>query len=794
MNPLFPVEYIVIFAMTVIVAGGYLSWRSSAIVANKTRVLITGSRIAALLALTMIAFDFGDWKAETDKNIAEWGIVLDYSQSMNVKDVSGKSRFSAGKALTKQLLTELDNVKVYPFAGNVKYEQSRLRRNSTSNSEHRMKGKYNFLSSQGNSVKALDKLVADGSSTDITGAGIEVMQKYNASATKLKGLVIISDGREVKSKSSIDFPLLARAANIPIYAVPLGGQVKGHDLALETINRHYTEFAGQSQTVAVKVKNSNMGRIKTKVEIVNTTGQVLAEQELFIEDNSTQTVHLTLHLKRPGLHELFFKIPLIEKDKKQNNNSVGITVSVINEKLNVLLIEGLPFWDSKFLSQVLRQNANINFSAIYRLTPERFFKIDEKGQRSAESNAVIFPEKMENLSKFNLIIFGKGAEFFLNEQRVNLLKRYVRDYGGAILFARGKPYSGTLKILNPLEPVKWGEELNRRIRWYPAPAGISSGLFGEMLPGVDNQLWQALAPIERAYRCPTLKSFSEVMVIGKNESGKGASIPVLINRKFGKGIIVAVNSEGLWKWDFSAQKQQKNGQLDRVKLMKDSSKRSKNSSGNAINKANFYRRFWTQLVYWSIKYSDFLPNQDYSLHLSKSVIMPGENVAVLVNSRITQADDFNLTLEISSNELSEKSTAASKGFHRAIVPSRSLSGNSWNALFALPRPGTYTIKIKLPNRQKCELFAVLHVKQPPEENDNLSADSEYLKSIVESAGGQLIQPDKIIAELDAANQLKKTTETVQKQWQSSWNRWWLLTAILLFLSIEIYLRRRNGML
>lgn len=769
MNPLFPVEYIVIFAVAVIVIGGYLSWRSSAIAAGKTRAVITGSRITALLALALIAFDFGDWKAETDKQASEWGIMLDYSQSMNVKDVAGQSRFNAGKTLTKQLLTKFDNIKVYPFASDTKYQY--------------------------NSIKALDKLSADGKSTDITGAGTEIMQKYNSSATALKGLIIISDGREVKSTSDDNFPLLARAANVPVYAIPLGEQVKGHDILLETVNRHYTEFAGQYQTVAVKVKNINMGRIKTKVEVVNTTGQVLAKQELFLEDNSTRTVHLTLNLKQPGLHELFFKIPVVEKDKKRSNNSVGITVSVIDEKLNVLLIEGLPFWDSKFLSQVLRQNSNINFSGIYRLTPERFFKIDEKGQRSEESDAVIFPEKMANLSKFNLIIFGKGAEFFLNEQRVNLLKRYVRDYGGAILFARGKPYSGTLKIFNQLEPVVWGEELNRRIKWYPTPAGVSSGLFGEMLPGADNQLWQSLPSIERAYRCPTLKSFSEIMVVGKNESGKGAKIPVLINRKFGKGIIVAVNSEGLWKWDFAAKKQQKNAQVSPTKKLKTMpGKLHNNSSGNGVTKDNFYRKFWTQLVYWSVKYSDFLPNQDYSLHLSKNVIMPGENVAVLVNSRIAQVNGFNLSLDVSSNDLSETSTLRTKGFHKEIVPSRSLSGNSWNALLALPRPGTYTIKIKLPNNKKSELFAVLHVKPPPEENDNLSADSEYLRTIVESAGGQLIQPDKIMEKLHAANQLAKSAETVQKQWQSTWNKWWLLSAILLFLSIEIYLRRRNGML
>jgi hypothetical protein len=729
MNPLFPIEYIIISFGVITLLGTYLSWRSSSLAPPHIRKIITVLRFLAMLSLALIAFDPGYWKVEKNEYALEWAVMLDSSSSMEVQDVDKNARYAKALELSKQLLTELENVKIYPFSKNL------LSGVSTENE--------------------LKKLKPTGVATDITGAGTQLLKKYNDTGKTLKGIMIISDGRETIVENDKNFPLLARAKNIPLHGVCLGGKVAEKDLLLKLPHRNYTIFKGQTQKIALRVINKNLGKIKTKVQLVDKTGKTIEEKEIMLDNNTGKLVNFTLKLKTPGHHELWLKTPKLTEEKIFKNNKIAVNATVIDEKLKILMVEGRPYWDSKFLSQVLRKNTNIQFTGIYRLSSERFFLIGEGNKSGNESTSVIFPETLEGLAKYNLIIFGKGAEFFLNDDRISILKSYIRDYGGAVLFARGKPYSGEWRGLSSIEPVYWGEMLNTDFHWKPTSAGEAYGLFGEMLPGPDSTVWAELPIIENAYRCPELKSFAEVLLVGNSEKTK-LNVPVLINRKFGKGIVLAVNSEGLWKWDFFP---------------------LKGETGD------FYKKFWTQLVFWAVKYSDFLPDQDYSILLSNNAVLPDEEVIVQINTRKKYDKNLNLTLKITKDDKLVKK----------IVPSAS-AGRGWNGMFAIYEPGRYKISLNIPEHDVDNIFAMLDVKSPPKETDNLSAAPNHLESIVKQGGGTLIDPDELIKTLKETKEKQPEEKETDKQWVSSWSKWWFLIALLGFLSVEVYLRRRNGML
>lgn len=730
MNPLFPIEYIVIFFGTVVCLGTYLSWRSSSLAPKNIRITISILRFLALISLAVIAFDPGYWKIEKEELTAEWAIMLDNSSSMKVEDVDGKSRFTEALKLTEKMTQGTANIKIYPFSKNI--------------------------SQPIKSPAVLKQVQPQGQASDITGSGSQLLQKYTDSGQTLKGIVIISDGRETILNNAENFPLLSRAKNIPLYGICYGGKFAEKDLGLILSHRNYTIFKGQTQKITLKVENKNLGKVKTSVKLTDKNGATLQEQDILLENNSTKKLNFNLKLAKPGFHELWFKVPENSNEKIIDNNKAEFTASVIDEKLKVLLVEGRPYWDSKFLSQVLRKNANIDLTGIYRLSPKRYFLVQEGADSpEKESSNVIFPDTLEELSAYNLIIFGKGADFFLNDDRINILKSFIRDYGGAILFARGKPYSGDWRGLNSIEPVYWGDMLTNGFRWQPTAAGINSGLFGEMLPNAEGEIWQELPLVERAFRCPELKSFSEVLLLGKSEKTK-LEIPVLISRKYGKGIVLAVNSEGLWRWDFFP---------------------LKGKTGD------FYKNFWTQLAFWAIKYSDFLPNQDYSLFLSKNKISPNEEIIAQINSREKFDKNLNLTLKITKQDKLVKE----------ISPAYS-TGHGWNGLFSISEPGRYKVSLNIPGRQVEDIFTMLHVQSPPKETDNFSSAPEQLKSIVEQGGGCLIKPNELSELISGKTKTSLEDEETDKEWISGWNLWWTMLLLLGFFSAECYLRRRNGML
>ena len=730
MNPLFPVEYILIFLCGITVLSGYLSWRSSVLAPKGVRILMTALRVAALLILTIIIFNPGTWKIKREQQSSDLAVMLDSTESMQVKDVDSESRFIVARKTASKLLKEIEDVKIYPFD--------------------------NHIGAALNSQMDLKKITADGTATDIRLSGLELLKKYHSSPQKLKGIVIISDGRDTVEKHNENFAILARAENIPVYGLSLGGKVADKDLSLKLNHTRFTLFKGQSQNIAVKLNNRNLGNLKTEVRIIDKDGKVLSSQNAEIKNNSTLPLVFSLKLLKTGYHELYIETSVVKGEKITENNRIAIFATVLDEKLKILMVEGRPFWDSKFLSQVMRNNKNINFTGIYRLSPTRFFMISEEQKNEKDSESVIFPETLEELAQYNLVIFGKGAEFFLNDRRIALLKRYIRDFGGAVLFARGKPYSGNWNGLESIEPVYWGETLSDEFRWKPTEAGRNYGLFGEMLPPENAEIWQELPLVERASRCPELKSFSEVLMIGKSEQNK-LDIPVLISRKIGKGVVIAVNSEDLWKWDFFPLK----GEVE-----------------------NFYRKFWTQLIFWSIKFSDFLPNHNYSLHINRTSVIPGEEIIAFINTREKFDRNIKPVLKIIKDGVVEK----------RVLPSPLTSRRGWNCVFSFAKPGKYRIVLEIPGKKINGVFATMEVKSPPKESDNLSVDRENLKKLAEESGGELLSLSEIVGRLSKQEKKSESEINTEKKWQSTWNRWWLLLAILICFSAEWYLRRRNGML
>ena len=729
-NPLFPIEYIVLIYLVFAVYIIYTSKKSSYKAPKKIQIMLIVLRLLVLTILGVIALNPSKWEQEQRTSKSELAILLDTSESMKVKDVNSDSRFAQGKKIVNEILKIDPNTVIYPFDKNLK----------------------NPLKS----VSELSSLQATGDGTRITATGTQLLHELSGNNKSLKGLIIISDGQETERKSNPVFPVLARSKNIPLYGICTGGIIHEKNIILKALRQHYIVFKGQSQKIKVQLTNKNLGPVSTSIDILDEKGKVLKTQKVEIKNNETKNIDFLLKLKDSGDYNLKVKTSKIAGEKTYSDNQTEIILSVSDRKLNVLMLEGLPFWDSKFLSQLLRKNISIDFTDVYRLTAKRFFMTSENSV-DKESENVIFPATVEDAAKYNVIIFGKGSEFFLNNDRISILKHYVRDYGGAVILARGKPYSGTWDPLKDISPIDWGEQLDGEFRLKPVDSDEQNGLFGEMLPSQDDQIWNDLPNVQKLYTCPNLKSFSEVMMLAKNTQLKRA-IPFLIKRKYGKGIILAVNGEGLWKWDFFPL---------------------------AGKTADFYKNFWTQLIYWGIRYSDFLPNTKYALFLSTSNALPGEKIIAQINSKTKSISASKLKLEILKKDKVIKT----------IIPAQS-SPETLRATFSLNNPGKYKIYIdSLDDKQKHNrIFKLINIKAPASEKDKLSADKAHLANIIMQGGGKMLSSEELLKSLKNNSLNNTVNKDETKKLISIWNSWYLLLIILGCLSFEYFFRRRNGML
>lgn len=737
MNPLIAIEHLIFLAPLVVFAGTFLAWRSAPDCWTATRIGITLSRMFALGMLVVLALNIGAWRTLQRTTEKSWAVLIDNSQSMATADMSGSSRIQAAVKTVEELRQRVD-------------EDSHL-------------VTYSFSSGVGERLDgdALAVLRADGAATDIERAGRELLGRWGNRKNELAGIILLSDGRQLNMPKNSEFALRARSLQAGIYAIPLGGMVEQKDLALDVQRQQWVTFAGEQVRLGCHVENSGLANITARLRLRIDTGNLLQERTVTFEQPGRQPVFFNPVLEVPGYHRLTIEVESLAEESRLVNNRKTVGVTVLDSQIRILTVEGAPYWDSKFLVQLLRSQRNLDVTSVYRISAERFFKVDTADQRVSGEQAGIFPANASELSKYDVIIFGKGAEYFLDVERVALLKNFLRQQGGTVLFARGKPYNRRLPELGAIEPVEWGEPgITRQFSVQPTRAGADAGLFGDMLPGPDASVWAKLPTLEQAHACERIKGFAEVMLESRIGTGtESQRFPIICTRRYGKGLVVTVNAEGLWHWDFFP---------------------------SVAEADSLYEDIWVQLLHWAVSYSEFLPGHKYSLRMNREAFNPDEVVHVRIRrrnyDRLAAAPRLRIT--------------GPNGFEQSLdcLPSRERD-LGYSAHFTLKHPGYYRVQVVAEQGdQDNGVQSMILVRGPPAEKDNVSAAPEYLANLAAASGGKVMSRAGLFRRVAENGQPEFTESPHKAVWEPAWDQWWILGLIAGLFSTEWFMRRRSGLL
>jgi len=75
----------------------------------------------------------------------------------------------------------------------------------------------------------------------------------------------------------------------------------------------------------------------------------------------------------------------------------------------------------------------MDVQSVHRLSNDRYFRIDSGDSNNAETAHPVFPATLDELSRYDLIVFGKNIDPFLTPARAEALRAFVRDRGRAVL-------------------------------------------------------------------------------------------------------------------------------------------------------------------------------------------------------------------------------------------------------------------------------------------------------------------------------------------------------------------------
>lgn len=742
-NPFVPLNYTIFFILLGIGWIIFSAWKLSRRVSVIKCVLMAAFRSLFIMGLAAISLNFGYWKKWEEKKKGEWAVLLDSSGSMSVKDgvkdsgtLTSRWEQAAGysKAIEKELTdneaTKSDGFRIFTFSEKL----------------NEFKGGAKVLS---------DKMVSPAGETRIEDVGASIVASMKSGALPLRGIFLISDGRQLEEGDET-FALNCKALEVPVYTLPVGSNTVNRDLIVRALRSQKIGYPGQEVRLRAYVENEGLGAVMPTVSLKDKDGNITEEKTISFTDYKRQLVDFKVKHEVEGRYEYELVSSVYPEETSRVNNSTKMSVFIREHKTSVLFVEGRPFWDSKFLVQLYRKQPNIKMKSIHRITSERYFQVDDDEKETSESP---FPETQEEMNESDMIIIGKGIEYFLDEQRIEMLDRFISEKGGCVVFARGKSYSGGFPGIERIEPVEWGEPINTKFRLLPTEEGMRSQIFSGILEGLDSPVWKEMHELKSAERINRLKSFSSVMVEGVfDHNGRQQTFPAVISRPYGKGVVILVNANGLWEWDFFP---------------------------SVAENKELYQEFWTQLVQWAASFSDFLPGQSFALSLNHAQIQLSEEVKVNVKWRGQGQPEETLLIKVYKDD---------KLLENLLPLQSPRSQAEWESIYKASEPGYYRFELDYGDVSESPVTALLNVTIPPTEMENTSFDLEYLRRLGEDSGGEMLDIKAVQELIQNIKKESSIIELKEAEWQPLWNQAWVCLIVLVFFFAELFIRRREGLL
>lgn len=365
------------------------------------------------------------------------------------------------------------------------------------------------------------------------------------------GIASVSDNDQLSTLAES-----ARRKGVQLHIVGLGSDAAANDLYLYDTQVDEVAFVGDPMMFKAKLRSFGYSAKSVFLQLRKEGDpEILAQQNVVAPaDGQTTTVELSYASPVPGEFDFVLQIGEQSDETNRSNNSETRHVSVREEKIRVLLADGGPRYEFRFLKQLLERDKSIELSSLLQEADFEYAQED----RTAISQ---FPVKTEELAKFDVLILGDVSPTLLGATSLENIREFVREKGGSVVMIAGSQYNPIAFAGTPLESLLPFESAGVRMPADGAsdsyhPALTLEGQKGNSLFRLGSsdaeslQIWNGLPNWNWLVELVKLKPGARVFCEHPTKMGTNSRLPVILMQQATAGKVLFHATDETWRWRF----------------------------------------------------------------------------------------------------------------------------------------------------------------------------------------------------------------------------------------------------
>ena len=229
------------------------------------------------------------------------------------------------------------------------------------------------------------------------------------------GIVLLSDGIDSATSQRSEAVLRDLGAReIPVYTVPLG-LPDPDDVSINNIVMQEVAFSGDRVPVRVHLQSEGYEQRTARLSVLLNDRRVSSRVVRFEGGLQFEEVDFRVDIYEKGAAQIDVVIEPFDDEVSITNNRITRSIRVVNEKVNVLYIEGNARWEFRYLRAILKRDPRINATFIAS-------NVGPEVARNSPEHIERFPSKREEAFMYDLVILGDVDAAFFSDEELGLLE------------------------------------------------------------------------------------------------------------------------------------------------------------------------------------------------------------------------------------------------------------------------------------------------------------------------------------------------------------------------------------